>query len=86
VRVAKGIYRRELARAVGISYSTLRRLEQQELPNAPLWWYRNCAIALGVELDDVIDDRERGWRPTLKTPEPPGPEWPYRGEGQITWR
>lgn len=76
--MAKGIARHELAQAVGISYASLRRLEQKQAPNAPLWWYRNCAIALGVELDEILDDQDRSWRYRPAAPKAPGPDWPKR--------
>lgn len=77
VRVEKGITRHQLAQAVGISYESLSRLEREKLPNAPLWWFRNCAIAiaLGVELDEILDEREFRWRWTRRAPDPPPAGW-----------
>ena len=74
-RVAKGVTRPELAEAVGISLASLRRLEQERAFNAPFWWYRNCAIALQVDLDEILDERELRWRPAGRARRPPGPEW-----------
>src|SRR5947208_16222237 len=54
---------------------TLKRLEQQKLHNAPLWLYRNCAIALGVKLERILDAREKGWRPRPAAPQPPPTGW-----------
>ena len=32
--------------------------ERQAVVDAPLWWYRNLAIALDAErLEDILDDR-----------------------------
>ena len=71
VRVQNGVYQHELARAVGISLSSLRRLERGEVVNAPLWWYVNCAIALNVDLIEVLDPELLRWHPTENTPAPP---------------
>lgn len=76
MRLAKGIDREELAEAVGISRTSLYRLESGMAPNAPLWWYTNCATALGVKFDEILDPQDQGWRPTLNAPVPPGPDWP----------
>jgi hypothetical protein len=64
----------------------MRRLERGKAPNAPLWWYVNCATALGLGLEDVLDDRDFEWHSVPGAPEPPGPEWPYRGEGRPPYR
>jgi DNA-binding XRE family transcriptional regulator len=62
VRVAKGVTQDELARVVGISKKSLVRLEQRRIPHPPLAWYVNCAIALGVRLERVLDDGDLDWR------------------------
>lgn len=74
-RVERGLTRHELARRVGISEESLKRLEYEQRPNAPLWWYRNLAIALRVPIDDILDERELRWRKTDMAPEPPSPDW-----------
>jgi transcriptional regulator with XRE-family HTH domain len=76
--VGRGVHQHELARAVGISLTSLKRLERGALRNAPLWWYRNCAIALGVELDEILDERELQWRPRQNAQQPPAQNWPQR--------
>ncbi len=75
MRVARGVTRHELARRVGISNSSLRRLENEKAPNAPLWWYRNLAVALDVELDKILDEQDRRWRRTDMAPKPPPRGW-----------
>lgn len=70
-RVRNGVYQHELARAVGISLASLRRLERGEVKNAPLWWYVNCAVALNVDVTEIFDDELRRWHPTPKAPKPP---------------
>lgn len=76
MRIAKDVDRIELAQAVGISYTSLYRLETGMAPNAPLWWYTNCAIALGVKLEKILDPQDQGWHPSSKARVPPGPNWP----------
>lgn len=72
----------ELAKAVGVSAQTIRRLERGEVENPKLRTLVNCAIALGVELSDVIEDDWLGWLPTSRARRPPEPDefWrrPYR--------
>jgi DNA-binding Xre family transcriptional regulator len=75
VRVDKGIGRPELAQATGISYNSLYRLESGLVKNPPLWWYQNCAIALGVKLEDILDYEHSGWHGTARAPAPPDPSW-----------
>jgi transcriptional regulator with XRE-family HTH domain len=66
-----GVYQHELARAAGISIASYRRLERDEVTAAPLWWYVNCAIALNLPLEDLLDDRLLDWRPTKNALAPP---------------
>lgn len=41
----------------------------------PLWWYQNCAIALGVKLEEILDYEHVGWHRTPKAPTPPDANW-----------
>jgi transcriptional regulator with XRE-family HTH domain len=72
----------ELAVAVGVSAQTIRRLERGEVENPKLRTLVNCAIALGVELSDVIEDDWLDWLPAQRASKPPEPDefWrrPYR--------
>ena len=44
--------------------------------NAPhLWWYVNCAIALNVELEEILEDDARDWHATARAPAPPPGDW-----------
>lgn len=74
-RVRRGIYQHELARETGISIASLKRLERGAAPNAPLWWYVNCAITLNVDITELFDDALRRWHATPKAAEPPSQEW-----------
>jgi transcriptional regulator with XRE-family HTH domain len=85
-RMSRGVTQEEMAQAVGISVPTYRRLERGETNNPKLRHLVNCAIALGVELDAVIEDEWFEWLPLDRgsAATPPAPEqfWrrPYRPE------
>ncbi|MGA2927942.1 MAG: helix-turn-helix transcriptional regulator [Solirubrobacteraceae bacterium] len=65
---------RTTSRACGISNSTYRRLEKGDLYSVPLWMLTNCALALGVDVDALIEPAWREWRNTYGTsPAPPEP-------------
>jgi transcriptional regulator with XRE-family HTH domain len=53
--------REQLARATGISEATLWRLESGRLWNPPVLYLTNCALALGVTLDDMLEPAHREW-------------------------
>jgi transcriptional regulator with XRE-family HTH domain len=75
----------ELAETTGISIATLRRLERGAMANPPLRYLTNCAIALGVEVEELVEDEWRRWLPLADTKAPKNPEdlWrPERYEGE----
>jgi DNA-binding XRE family transcriptional regulator len=61
LRVSRGVTQAEMAAAIGIAMPTYRRLERGRMASPPLRYLTNAAIALGVELDDVIEDEWREW-------------------------
>lgn len=61
LRLERDLTQRELALKVGIPIATYRRLERNELANPGVRTLSNLAIALGVELEDVIEDAWREW-------------------------
>ncbi len=61
--MSRGVTQEELARAVGISVPTYRRLERGQTANPKLRHLVNCAIALGVKLADVLEDEWLEWLP-----------------------
>jgi transcriptional regulator with XRE-family HTH domain len=61
--MSRGVTQGELASAVGISVPTYRRLERGQTANPKLRHLVNCAIALGVELADVVEDSWLEWLP-----------------------
>jgi transcriptional regulator with XRE-family HTH domain len=75
-RVKRGVTQRELARATGIGLSTYWKLERGRIKNPPIRHLILCAIALGCDLDDLIEDYLREW-----------PEWSYpRPDPKTFWR
>lgn len=84
VRVRAQVSQKELAEATGISVTTIRRLERLEFDNPPLRYLVNCALALGVPLDQVIEDEWRQWKVfDIAAAQPPGKEW--IGEPSARW-
>lgn len=80
-RVRRGVTQAELARAIGIALPTYRRLERGRMDSPPLRYLTNAALALGVTLDDLIEDEWREWFvfDHHRAPEPPSPETLWRG-------
>jgi transcriptional regulator with XRE-family HTH domain len=61
LRVSRGVTQEEMAKATGISYSTYWRLERGRYKNPPIAYLVNCALALGCELDDILEDDQKEW-------------------------
>jgi len=83
-RLQKGVSREELARVAGTSVSKLARMESGDEDNPPLRILNNCAIALGVQLEAVIDPEWRTWWNRYGGQDsPPDPDefWHQRGRG-----
>jgi len=81
--MARGVTQEELADAIGISLPTYRRLERRQTENPGLRYLMNAALALGADLDLLIEDEWREWMVfDHDRPSPPTPEelWrrPYR--------
>jgi transcriptional regulator with XRE-family HTH domain len=74
VRMARGVTQEELADAIGVSVPTYRRLELGNVDNPGLRYLFNAALALGVELDELIEDSWREWKTfRAERPAPPTP-------------
>jgi transcriptional regulator with XRE-family HTH domain len=87
-RMARGVTQDELAYAIGISVPTYRRLERGQTQNPGLRYLVNAALALGVELDVILEDSWREWMVFAETrPAPPAPEqfWrrPYAADPEF---
>lgn len=61
LRMEGGATQREMWEAVGVSRATYLRLEHGKTINPPLRLLVNCAIALGCQLDELIEDPWREW-------------------------
>jgi transcriptional regulator with XRE-family HTH domain len=61
VRMARGLTQEELADAIGISLPTYRWLERKDMDNPGIRYLANAALALGVDLDLLIEDEWREW-------------------------
>jgi transcriptional regulator with XRE-family HTH domain len=86
LRVERGLYQHELAQAIGISVDSLRRFENGNVSTAPLWWYANAAIALGLDLAELLTEEQLTWHPQPQTPEPPDESWlAERVERAAAW-
>lgn len=85
-RVARHVSQAALARATGISPRTIQRLEQGEVPNPPIRYLTNCAIALGVPLTELIETEWEAWTVfDARTPTPPPEDWWADPEQAGTW-
>jgi transcriptional regulator with XRE-family HTH domain len=62
MRIAAGWTQAEFAGQARISVRTLQRIESGEMDNPPIRYLTNIAIALGCELDDVIEPAWREFR------------------------
>jgi transcriptional regulator with XRE-family HTH domain len=61
-RKAAGLSQRELAKQAGISLRTFQRIERLDVDNPPIRYLTNCAIALGCELEDLVEPAWREWK------------------------
>jgi DNA-binding Xre family transcriptional regulator len=77
LRQARGVLQRDLAQATGLNQRTLQRLEFGEMDNPPLRYLVNCAIALDVELEEILEEEWLEWK--LFHPQAPDPRQRRRG-------
>jgi len=73
VRLASGLTQRDLAEATGISRSAYWRLERGRTVNPPLRHLTNCALVLGVPVEELIEDE---WLTAWLQLAPDGPAAP----------
>jgi transcriptional regulator with XRE-family HTH domain len=72
-RVAAKLTQAEMVEATGISRSAYWRLERGRVANPPLRHLTNCALVLGIQVEDLIEDE---WRATWLQLGPNGPSQP----------
>ena len=58
-RLERGLTQSQVADAAGVSIATLLRLDSGAADNPSVRVLGNCAIALGVAIEDIIED---AWR------------------------
>jgi DNA-binding XRE family transcriptional regulator len=74
-RINRGVSQQDLADAVGVSLKTIERLEANKIRDPHLRIVSNCALALKVKLEDVIEPSWREWHVfNAKRPAPPDPD------------
>lgn len=75
-RIARRVSQAQLADRTGLSVRTIQRLESGEKTNPPLGFLVNVALALRVDLDDLIEDHWLQWTAfDARRPEPPEDGW-----------
>ena len=72
-RIASHLTQRDLIEATGMSRSVYWRLERGRITNPPLRHLTNCALVLGVPVEELIEDE---WRTTWLQLSPGGPGEP----------
>ncbi len=74
-RVACGVNLDEMAHVCGVAPRTYWKLEHGKIESAPLWLLNNCALALGVRMEDIIEPEWRVWCDRYgDQPSPPDPD------------
>jgi transcriptional regulator with XRE-family HTH domain len=72
----------DVANATGISRSTYSRLERGLIENPPLRYLSNCALALGCNVRELIEEEWLDWYVfDERKSEPPEPEGFWRVPG-----
>jgi transcriptional regulator with XRE-family HTH domain len=71
-RLRRGLTQRRLAQAVGMSLAGYRRLERDQVADPSVRDLANLALALGVDLTDLLEPSWVTWRPPdAKLSKPP---------------
>lgn len=61
LRIERGLTQAQLAGSVGIPIASYRRLERDEMRDPGIRTLANLAIALHVDLENLIEDHWREW-------------------------
>ena len=78
-RKRRGVSQDDMAAVTGISRSTYSKLERGLIDNPPIRYLTNCALALGCNLSDLLEDEWLEW--TVfddRKAQPPEPEGFWR--------
>lgn len=76
-RLKRGVSQPDMVRDTGIPISTYQRIETGTYDRLPYQQLYNCALVLGVDVDELIDERFKRWttfHPKAKAP-PETPSW-----------
>ena len=87
-RLEAGVTQLELAKVIGISIASYRRLERGVDRDPPIGWLANAAIALGYDFESLCDHGFDEWRP-YNNRRPPDSDWlerPLLRERAERWR
>jgi transcriptional regulator with XRE-family HTH domain len=87
-RDERALTQEELAARSGVRLGTLRDIEQGALKRPPdIRHLQNIAVALWCELDDLLEDAQRGWSSLPGGPvEPPAPNPNWRPAAEVRTR
>jgi transcriptional regulator with XRE-family HTH domain len=96
LRVERGVTQQQLAQAAGLPVSRIRELESGRESNPRIRWLMNCALALDVPFDALLEPEWQEWTTfDTRAAEPPDhskllrPGYFHRrrrsptGEGQV---
>ncbi|MDP1793783.1 MAG: helix-turn-helix transcriptional regulator [Acidimicrobiales bacterium] len=70
IRREQRVSQADLAAITGISLRNLSRLENGEMTNPPLRYLVNCARALGVPWQQLVEPEWEQWEPELRPGKP----------------
>jgi transcriptional regulator with XRE-family HTH domain len=73
MRLKRRVTQKQMWEATGISRSAYMRMERGEHPNPPIRYIANCAIALGCDIEELIQDEWREWWVRAPGHEPAAP-------------
>jgi transcriptional regulator with XRE-family HTH domain len=83
-RLADGISQEELADKVGVSSKTISRLEANRIADPGIRLLNNCALALNVKLESLIEESWREWKVFNEERQAPPDPKSFFTPGRIT--
>jgi transcriptional regulator with XRE-family HTH domain len=80
-REQRGLSQDDMVAATGIGRATYQRIELGRWDNPPLRYLVNCAIVLGCDYTDLVEDEWRAWKAfDQRKPRPKDPSRLWREE------
>jgi len=86
IREALGLSQDSAAATAGLSVRTYQRLETGALQDPPIRNLVNCALAFGVELEEVCEPEWLAWRPPSPRRKQPIPLTREQQAAIADWR